>query len=49
MVIVEGEVAVNDFTQVRINGALEYDLTGIPEMEQTPLIPIPVQAAPEGY
>lgn len=35
MVIVEGEVAVDDFVQVRINGALEYDLTGSPEQEQT--------------
>jgi len=47
MVIVEGEVAVNDFTQVRINGALEYDLTGIPEAEQIPLIPLQVLPAAE--
>lgn len=35
MVVVEGEVAVGDFVQVRIDGALEYDLTGSPEQEQT--------------
>jgi len=45
MVIVEGEVAVDDFVQVRINGALEYDLTGSPELERTPLIPLPVLPA----
>ena len=45
MVIVEGEVAVDDFVQVRINGALEYDLTGSPELERTALLPLPVLPA----
>lgn len=47
VVIVEGEIAVGDFFQVRINGALEYDLTGSLEREHSPLIPLQVLPAAE--